>query len=184
MNGCSGGQISPGPPFILSLALEHESMLTMLYGILIVAAILIPNLLWMAFPPTSVPIHDEKPESQIKQIMTGIENLGRIACFVLPIFFEPEIAGVLEMVALVAMILSLAIYYTGWIRYFVRGREYKLLFQPLLRIPLPMAIAPIIYFIGAVVILHSLVLLVAVILLAVGHLYISYYDSQVMDEPS
>ncbi|MHA1963663.1 MAG: hypothetical protein ACW97G_03690, partial [Candidatus Thorarchaeota archaeon] len=128
-------------------------MLKMLFGILIVAAILVPNLLWMAFPPTSVPLQDEQPESQIKQIMTGIENLGRIGCFVLPLFFEPEINGVFEMVALMTMVLSLVVYYTGWIRYFVRGREYELLFQSLWRIPLPMAIAPIIYFFGAVVIL-------------------------------
>ncbi|MHA2211205.1 MAG: hypothetical protein ACXABV_18770 [Candidatus Thorarchaeota archaeon] len=155
-------------------------MLKMLYGILIVAAILIPNLLWMVFPPTSVPKDDEQQESQVKQIMTGFENLGRIGCFILPIFFEPAINGFFEIVALSIMVLSLAIYYTGWIRYFVGGREYKLLFQPLWKIPLPMAIAPIIYFFGAVVVLHSFVLLVAVILLAVGHLYISYYDRQIM----
>ncbi|MHA2085600.1 MAG: hypothetical protein ACXABD_17785 [Candidatus Thorarchaeota archaeon] len=140
----------------------------MLFGILIVAAILIPNFLWMAFPPTTVSKHEE----------TVIENLGRIGCFILPIFFEPEINGVFEVVALMMMVLSLVIYYGGWTRYFIRGREYELLFQSLWKIPLPMAVAPIIYFFGAVVILHSLVLLVAVILLALGHLYISHYDSK------
>ncbi|MHA1935828.1 MAG: hypothetical protein ACW97A_11145 [Candidatus Thorarchaeota archaeon] len=124
----------------------------MLFGILIVAAILIPNFLWMAFPPTTVSKHEE--------------------------FFEPEINGVFEVVALMMMVLSLVIYYGGWTRYFIRGREYELLFQSLWKIPLPMAVAPIIYFFGAVVILHSLVLLVAVILLALGHLYISHYDSK------
>ncbi|MHA2230637.1 MAG: hypothetical protein ACXABZ_09685, partial [Candidatus Thorarchaeota archaeon] len=157
---------------------ESQQVLKMLFGILIVAAILIPNFLWMAFPPTTVSKHEEQPESQVRKIMTVIENLGRIGCFILPIFFEPEINGVFEVVALMMMVLSLVIYYGGWTRYFIRGREYELLFQSLWKIPLPMAVAPIIYFFGAVVILHSLVLLVAVILLALGHLYISHYDSK------
>ena len=149
----------------------------MLFGILIVAAILLPNILWMAFPPTSVPMNDEQPESQVRLIMTAIENLGRIGCFILPLFFEPEISGVFEVMALMMMVLSLVIYYAGWTRYFVRGREYELLFQSLWKLPLPMAIAPIIYFLGAVVILHSYFLLVAWMLLAIGHLYVSHYDS-------
>ena len=164
--------------FISPKEWHSRQVLKMLFGILIVAAILVPNLLWMAFPPISVPIHDEQPKSQVKQIMTGFENLGRIGCFILPLFFEPAINGVFEVAALMTMIISLVIYYIGWIRYFVRGREYELLFQSLWKLPLPLAIAPIIYFFGAVVILHSLALLVAVILLAIGHLYVSHYDSK------
>jgi hypothetical protein len=50
------------------------------------------------------------------------------------------------MLAGEVMLLALAFYYTGWVRYFTRGRTPALLYKPLLGIPLPLAVSPVDYF--------------------------------------
>ena len=67
----------------------------------------------------------------------------------------------------------MGLYYAGWLRYLRQGRSFALLFQPLLHIPMPMAVAPIVYFCAASIALHSGWLLLATVLLTIGHLYVS-----------
>ena len=71
------------------------------------------------------------------------------------------------------MLLALAIYYAGWARYFRQGRDYALLYMPMLNIPVPLAISPVIYFGAASLLLHSFILAIVAILLGVSHIYLS-----------
>jgi hypothetical protein len=71
------------------------------------------------------------------------------------------------------MVIALLFYYAGWARYVLKGRRFGLLFEPMAGVPLPMAVAPVIYLAGAALLLRSWPLLGAVILLAIGHLTVS-----------
>jgi hypothetical protein len=110
--------------------------------------------------------------------MEVLEWVGRIATLVIPFFYRIEVQNTLQIVALAMMVLALLLYYAGWARYFARGRGYALLFEPLLGIPLPLAVSPIVYFFAASVLLGSWYLALATLILAVGHLFISFWDSK------
>lgn len=82
------------------------------------------------------------------------------------------------------MLICLGLYYSGWIRYFAKGRRYPLLFAPLLGIPLPMAVGPVTYFLAASFFLRSPALCGAAVLLGIGHIYIAAADRRSCEEPS
>ena len=44
-------------------------------------------------------------------------------------------------IAWIVMGLALAFYYAGWLRFFLRGRDYALLFRPIFGLSVPMAVA-------------------------------------------
>ena len=80
--------------------------------------------------------------------------------------------------SLTVMVLALLVYYAGWTRYFLRGRSHALLFEPFLRLPIPLAISPIVYLLAASMLLGSWCLALATVILGFGHLWISYQDSK------
>ena len=138
-------------------------------GGLISILALLPNILFLVFPPHNVPRELSQPARGL-EIM---EWFGRVGAFAAPFFGWIEITGTLETIALVIMIGMLGLYYAGWLRYMQRGRSFVLLFQPMLGMPLPMAVAPIVYFFAASIVLHAWSLVLATVLLAIGHLYVS-----------
>ena len=71
------------------------------------------------------------------------------------------------------MAVALALYYGGWLRFFAGGRAYALYFASMLGLPIPMAIAPIVYFLAAGALLRSPLLAAAAFVLAVGHIPIT-----------
>jgi hypothetical protein len=71
------------------------------------------------------------------------------------------------------MALSLGLYYACWTRYFAQGRARALLVKSFLGVPIPRAIAPGIYFLFAAEIQRSLILAVAALLFAGGHIPIT-----------
>jgi hypothetical protein len=138
-------------------------------GSLISILALLPNLLFIVFPPRDVPREMSKPTRGLEVL----EWIGRVGVFAIPFFCWIEISGAVEMIAAGIMISALGLYYAGWLRYLRRGQSFALLFQPLAGIPLPLAVAPIMYFYAASIMLHSWWLLIATVLLTIGHLYIS-----------
>ena len=138
-------------------------------GGLISILVLIPNLVFIVFPPRDMPRTLSKPARSLEIV----EWIGRIGAFAIPFFCWIELTDTIEMLAAVIMIGALAMYYLGWLRYMRQGHSFALLFQPMWRIPLPLAIAPIVYFYAASIVLHSWWLLIAAALLTIGHLYIS-----------
>ncbi len=146
-------------------------------GGLITLLILLPNLLMLALPPTAVP--PEKGRlAGLPRVMGWVERAGQAGSFVIPFFYQlPALRGA-SVDALAVMALALLFYYIGWLRYALKGHRFVLLFAPLLRIPLPLAVSPVIYFGAAAVYLRSWPLAAAAALLAVGHLYISQGEYQ------
>jgi hypothetical protein len=140
----------------------------MLPGGLVSVLILLPNLLWMVFPPRGQPEDSSGPADGLHRLMEILEWLGRIATLVIPFFYCVEAQSTRQVVALAVMALALLLYYAGWARYFVRDRSYVLLFEPFLEVPLPLAISPIVYFLAASVLFGSCYLALATVSWALG----------------
>jgi len=145
----------------------------MTLGGLVTVFLFLPNLLYLIYPPQEKPEPEDAEKSRFARFLEIVERAGQISCFVLPFFYPIHLNHPLRWIALLVMVISLLFYYTGWVRYIRKGRRFGLLFEPMAGIPLPMAVAPVIYLAGAALLLGSWPLLGAVLLLAIGHLAVS-----------
>lgn len=139
-------------------------------GLLVSLLILLPNLAYFIFPPRGMP--DKFPSSP--WYITVFEQFGRYACFVLPLVFGKQIAKQPFSILVVLMGICALLYYICWIRYFIGGRAFLLLFKPLWHLPIPMALFPVLYYIILGIWLESLVFLIPALMLCIGHLIISW----------
>ncbi|MFC3746126.1 hypothetical protein [Paenibacillus sp. GCM10012306] len=135
------------------------------WSLVIPLLILLPSLLFFKLEPRNMPSEKNK-----KLLYTVAEGVGRVGVIVVPLFFAIHLQETYEIISLVGMVLALLLYYFGWGRYFRNGREYKLLYSPMLGVPVPLAISPIVYFLCASVVLHSVYMLIFSVILAVGHI--------------
>ncbi|OKP89011.1 hypothetical protein A3842_04900 [Paenibacillus sp. P3E] len=140
-------------------------------SLIIPLMILLPNLLFFKFQPQNMP-----GETARNLLLTGSEFIGRMGVITVPLFYSLHVQNGYEVLALVVMLLSLGMYYFGWRRYFMNGRVYRLLFTPLMGVPVPLALSPVLYFLSASVILHSGYLLIFSIILGAGHIPASLGD--------
>lgn len=147
-------------------------------NLLIPAVMLLPNLLFIAWPPTSMPELKDLKESLLHKTAEGI---GRAGVVVLPLFSAVRVEGGFERIAIVLMLLSLGLYVFGWLRYLRGDRQYRLLYAPMLGIPVPMAIMPVLYFMSASLMLHSVPLLVCSLILGIGHIPASLRVQRFLD---
>jgi hypothetical protein len=147
-------------------------ILNLLYVVMPVA---LPNIFFLVFPPKNTPKSNYE-KSIFFRIALLSERIGQISIFILPIFYSCDFTEIKGKILLAIMILSLVLYYIGWIRFFVNGREYSRLYSPLLSIPIPLAIFPLIYFACAAIAMKSILPGAATILLAAGHITVSYRE--------
>ncbi len=146
-----------------------------MHGIFISIAILAPNVLMLTNPPQDVPPKAQVPKAGAFRWFETLERLGQVGCFVIPLVYLLTPHTALQWAAVAVMVLALAFYYAGWIRFMRGGYRFRLLFAPMAGVPVPMASAPVVYFFAASVALASVPLAVAAALLAVGHLYVSRF---------
>ena len=149
-------------------------------GGLVSILILLPNLLWMLFPPRDQPDGGAVPSDGIHRVMSILEWVARIAVLVVPFLYQVDVQSGLHLIALVVFVLALLFYYAAWARYFLRGRRYALLFEPSLGVPLPMAISPIVCFLAASALFASWLLAMATMVLAIAHVWISHQEYQAL----
>jgi hypothetical protein len=143
-------------------------------GGLVTILILIPNALWVIFPSKSLSVSETITKNSITKMMGIMEGTGRIAVFCIPVFYHFDINGKWAYFIIVIMAGALCIYYTCWMRYFIRGRAYSLLYAPLRGFPIPMAVSPVVFFLSASIVLHSAPLAIAATILGIGHIYMSW----------
>jgi hypothetical protein len=156
--------------------LKGEDMDNMVFywmSLIIPIVVLIPNLLWLLFPPNNTPL-TEKVNEPVS--ITILENAGRLGVAIIPLFYPIVFDNEMSHLILLFMLLLLAIYYVGWFRFFCGGRNYGLLFLPLWRLPIPMALSPVLYFILSAELLKSIPMFLAALSLAIGHLSNSYTE--------
>jgi hypothetical protein len=140
-------------------------------GWMISVPLLLPNLLWMAYPPAQLPTTGHS--SPLARVLGPIETAGRIAVFTIPFFLNLHLDALIARVCLIAAVPALLVYYIGWARYFVRGRAYDLLSADLLGIPVPLAVAPTIYLLAGSALLQSVLLAIVTALFGAVHLYLA-----------
>ncbi|MHB8063844.1 MAG: hypothetical protein ACYDG2_14625 [Ruminiclostridium sp.] len=134
-------------------------------GLLIAVFIFLPNLLFMIYPPKNVP--DELKDAGI--IFTVLERIGQVACLVILVISRDSYKNVNIDIWFILMVLCVILYYSLWVRYVVKGHDLSLAFKPLIFIPIPMAIFPVLAFGFAALWGKSISLVIAVVLLAIGH---------------
>ena len=148
-------------------------------SLLITAAVLLPNLLFLALPALNAKKYGKSADSLA---LTIVERAGQVSCFILPLFFPLSFTGSLVITGWIVMGVSLGFYYAGWTRFFVQGRDYSLLYRPLIGLPVPMATSPVIYFLFSALVLGSVYQAIGAAVLGVGHISItilSFVESEV-----
>ncbi len=144
----------------------------LILSLVIPLVVFAPNVLMLAFPPRGIPLQSGDPRKALA-FLTVLERVGQAGVFIIPLFYRADLGSGTRVYQLV-MAVSLVLYYIGWARYLFAGRGFRLLFSPLLGIPVAMAISPVIYFVAAAGVLHSRPLFWAALILGGGHLPISY----------
>lgn len=131
-------------------------------GLAVALAVLLPNLLLVWFPPT-----EPWPDVAVPRILTAVERAGQALCVVVPAVILP---GTLVWPWLILAIAALAGYDALWVRYLSRGRSLRLLYGPFWRLPVPMAILPVVTFLAAAAWLSNPWFAVSAVVLAIGHI--------------
>ena len=138
-------------------------------SLIIPALVLLPNLIFFRTQPSHLPAAPAREN----RVLALLEGIGRVAVFVIPLFAPIPAGHFAEHLALAGMALAIGWYYYGWLRYFRSRCDYRKLFAPLAGIPVPLALAPVGYFLCAAAVLHSPALFSGAVVLALGHIPIS-----------
>jgi hypothetical protein len=142
----------------------------------ITVLILLPNLLMLLLPPVAPAVQTDAPSGSKYRLMQVLERAGQAGVFSLPFFYRFSTGAPVSNAALAMMTCALLFYYAAWGRYALRGHRFELLYEPMLKVPLPMAVSPVVYFLAASVLVRSWPLALAALVLTVGHLYISHTE--------
>lgn len=136
-------------------------------GLIMMLLIMLPSIAFaLLFPPKNMP---EKP-GRPRMVFVILERVGQAGCVILSMFTELPIAlSAWSALCLICLI----VYYSLWIRYIAKGKDFKWLFAPFLGIPVPMAIFPVAAFGFAAVWGQSIWLGAASAVLATGHIAVS-----------
>ncbi len=92
-------------------------------GGIISLAVLLPNLLAVLYPPISRLANIPERNNRLVKVMTVFERVGQIGSFAIPFFYRLNYLTILDVGVLSIMIGALVLYYAGWIRYLVQGRN-------------------------------------------------------------
>jgi len=157
-------------------------METIPLGGIITIAILLPNLLVVFFPPNLKLANVSVRVGGLSRVMNIFERVGQIGSFTIPFFYQLKCSTILDTTMLIIMSGALVLYYAGWTRYLVKGRNEGLFYKSMFGVPLPMAIMPVVYFISASVLLSSGWLLISAIVLGAGHIIVSWQHSRSIDQ--
>lgn len=130
--------------------------------------VLLPDLAWMIFPGASEP----KP-NKVPAFLPVLEYVSRIAMLLLPFFYTPVFNQAFIAPVVIGSVLALVVYYAAWIRYFARGRAASLMRAPLWGIPLPLAVAPVAFFLFGSLLIQSGLVFLAAVIFGFAHIWIS-----------
>lgn len=128
------------------------------------------TLLYMLFPPNDSPASAAPPP----KLVTLLEQSSRILLAASLCLFtdkhNPDFGHYFFYCALIFFLM----YNLVWLRYFVQGRQIFLLSKPFLKLPLPLAILPVFYFLFASLWLKNYIAFGFALLFGVMHCLLSY----------
>lgn len=148
-------------------------------GTLIGILILLPSILFfIKFPPKNVPVGI----TDGGMVYTIFERIGQAGCMIVLVLSRDNFKGIKVDLWGFLMIFCIIMYYCLWIRYTVRGQDYKWLWEPFIVIPIPLAVFPILAYGFAAIWGKSIWLGAASVLLAVGHIPLSWHSYKNMKQ--
>ena len=135
-------------------------------ALIVLVVILIPNLLFIFFPPRSIP--DQLKGGGV--LLNIFEHGGRIIFFVLFLFCSNTNVPTEPNPLLFLAILFTVLYELLWLRYFINQRAFHYLYKSVAGIPVPMALFPISAFLFAAIGLGAFWALIPLLAFAAGHI--------------
>lgn len=141
-------------------------------GLAVSLAVLLPNLLLLALPPSS-PL----PTAESPKLLIWIERLGQALCLALP-----SLTGSGSIAPVWAVLLGLALsgYWGLWIRY-ATLRTIRALYGSVCGMPVPMAILPVLAFLSYALMCGNPWIGVGAAVLAIGHIPMSLLRARLME---
>lgn len=141
-------------------------------GLAVSLAVFAPNLILAWFPPRT-PL----PAAKVPRALGWLERAGQVLCLVVPAITP---AGVVVWWWAPFAMACLGVYYGLWARYLATGRSGDMLYRPLWRIPVPMAVLPVAVFLAAAGWLSNIWIAVAAMVLAAGHIPVAVIVARVV----
>ena len=132
------------------------------WGLVVSVVVLLPNLLLLVLPPRT-PL----PRPRVPVLWTGAERAGQALCLVVPALTVP---GTVVPAWSVVVIVSVVGYLALWVRYVGAGRQAEALFAPVWRVPVPMAILPVLAFTATAAWLMNPWIAASALVLGLGHI--------------
>ena len=144
-------------------------------GTFIGTLILVPSILFfIKFPPKNIPADS----TNTGVIYTILERIGQVGCLTVLVMSKDNFHSMKVNAWMLLMLLCILVYYSLWIRYVVKGQDYSWLWKPLFFIPIPLAVFPVCAYVFAALWVKSVWLGIAALILAIGHLKVSYHSSK------
>jgi hypothetical protein len=137
-------------------------------GGIVTLLLLLPNAAWLIWGPKG-----SEETQAVPQLLETVENILRLAVFVLPFFYAVDISTRERQIAGLLSLLMLGGYYWCWGRYYLHNWDVSYFNKALFFVPVPMAVLPVLYLLGSSYLLHSILLGVSAALFGIVHVYIS-----------
>ena len=136
-----------------------------IFGLCIVIAILIPNIVY------AIKLRDVENKCTNK-IMNIIEQIGRYACMLLMILHVGKTEFAFRSMGaflgyMIGTVMFILIYWIVWILYFIKQRKWK---------SLTLAVVPVIVFLLSGITLQHAWLVIAAVLFGIGHIYVTWQN--------
>lgn len=144
-------------------------------GLIIFLLPMIINIFYVIFPPKSNGGEGDTLNKKFPKL-EAIEHGTRIAYAVVLCVLTSNKRLDYTNPLLKISILFLILYYIVWIRYFIGGRDAKLLGIKFLFIPMPLAVFPVLYFIFASLWMNNYIATAVMLVFGIVHNIISYQN--------
>lgn len=136
----------------------------MMIGVIFLAMLLIPNIIWSFNKPKD---YDRYVKNE-NRILLAFERIGQILVIVFSLFFN-NYNNDLVLTLIIAVVLMI-LYELYWLRYFRSDRQMSDMYSDFLKIPLAGATIPVLAFFFLGIYGQNIFLIISVIVLAIGHI--------------
>ena len=137
-------------------------------GLIFLLMLFIPNIIWAKFKPQNY----DAVAFQENKILVWLERIGEVLVTCLVLIFEDFNINTISFWSLFLLFafLLMVLYEIYWIRYFISKRTLKDFYSSILGIPVAGATLPVLAMLLLSIYGKNIFLLVAVIILGIGHI--------------
>ncbi|MBE6138010.1 MAG: hypothetical protein E7176_06415 [Erysipelotrichaceae bacterium] len=149
-------------------------------GLIFMIMLIVPNIIWTKFQPKD---YDKYYKNENK-ILKILEKIGQMAVTCLCLIFSNFNINTISywsLILLFAFVIML-LYEIYWIRYFKSGKTMFDFYGRMLGIPVPGATLPVIAFLLLGIYGKNIFLIIAVIILGIGHIgiHLNHYKKSLL----